>query len=147
VLFGGTDPGGSVGGEWAYASNLNGAPGGARWGISSAGLDLFGAANFPGNNLQGPVSVGGIQYGIMSFGDNPATGNAAVTGSNALIKYQVVFELSGLPAGFDPSARIADVQFQFGTALSDPSFPEPATAGLVLVMSLIAARRKKHRGR
>jgi len=28
VLFGGTDPGGVVGGEWAYKSGLTGAPGG-----------------------------------------------------------------------------------------------------------------------
>jgi hypothetical protein len=147
VLFGGTDPGGVVGGEWAFASNLSGAPGGALWGISSTGLGLFGAANFPGTNLQGPLSVGGVQYGITSFGDNPAIGNAAVTGGNALIKYQVVFELSGLPAGFDPSARISDVQFQYGTALTDARFPEPATGGLMLIMGIMIASRTPRRSR
>src|SRR3972149_9928401 len=90
VAFGGTDPGGVVGGEWAYASVLVGAPLGATEGISSAGLGLFGGATFPGTNLQGPAAVNGLQYGITSAGDILATGNAAVTGGNALIQNQVV---------------------------------------------------------
>jgi len=35
VLFGSTDPGGVIGGEWAYKAGLSGAPGGANRGISS----------------------------------------------------------------------------------------------------------------
>ncbi|MCX7827070.1 MAG: PEP-CTERM sorting domain-containing protein, partial [Verrucomicrobiae bacterium] len=51
VLFGPTDPGGVIGGEWAYRNNING-PGAANQGISSAGFGIFGPANlFPGSNL------------------------------------------------------------------------------------------------
>ncbi|MFM8991118.1 MAG: XDD4 family exosortase-dependent surface protein [Alphaproteobacteria bacterium] len=126
VLFGGTDPGGVVGGEWAYASGIA-APYSANAGISSSGFGLFGDANFPGGNLQGPVGVDGMQYSLTSASDNPATGNAAVTGANALIRNEVVFTLSGLPAGFDPSANgnVSRVWFQYGTSLTEPGFPNP----------------------
>lgn len=131
VLFapaGGSGP--NVGGEWAYVLDE---------GISSSGLGIFGPGDrFPGSNLQGPDSPDGLQYGITSAGDDPATGNAAVTGGNALIKNSVNFTLSGLPAGFDPSTAISNVVFQYGTSLEDPHFPgnppsvpEPATLGLM----------------
>jgi hypothetical protein len=123
VLFGGTDPGGVVGGEWAYKSGLSGAPGNTGLGVSSSGLNLFGPPDlFPGSNLQGPDSPDGVQYGITSAGDNPAIGNAAVTGDNALIQNSVVFMLSG-PSNIDPNTDISNVHFQYGTALTDTSFP------------------------
>src|SRR5262249_38071850 len=106
VFFGTTDPGNVVGGEWAYKGGLVGEPAGDHYGISSTGINLFGPGDrFPGNNLQGPDSPDGLQYGITSAGDNPATGNSPVTGDNALIQNSVVFHLSGLPAGFDPSTQ------------------------------------------
>ena len=111
--------GGNVGGEWAYASGLIGAPGGARQGTSSTGLGLFGAGNFGGPNLQGPVSVDGLQYGITSAGDNPTTGNAAVTGGFALIHDSVVFTLTAVPADFS----ISNVRFLYGTSLSETIIP------------------------
>jgi hypothetical protein len=141
VAFGASDPGGVVGGEWAYASGLSGAPHGAAYGISSSGFNLFGAANFPGSNLQGPVAVDGIQYGLTSLGDNLASGNAAVTGSNALIQNAVTFTIPGLPAGFDPSTVISNVSFQYGTDLSEPNIPEPASISL-LAIGLLAFRRR-----
>lgn len=127
VLFGGTDPGGVVGGEWAFASDLSGAPGGATRGISSAGFGLFGAANFGGSNLQGPQSgaVDGMQYGITSAGDNSSTGNTPVTGENALIKNSVVFTLLGLTEGYLLEGKVSDVSFQYGTALTEPNVPPP----------------------
>lgn len=135
VLYGGTDPGNGVGGEWAYKTGLNGIPGGASQGISSTGLGteenpLFGPHYlFPGTNLQGPVSPDGVQYGIVS-GVSP-DGNSAVTGSNALIQSSVLFLLSGLQSNFSPD-QISNVWFQYGTNLSEPSIPgnpvpEPAT--------------------
>jgi len=128
VLFGGTDPGDVVGGEWAYVGGLVGAPGGREYGISSTGLGLFGPDDrFPGSNLQGPDAPDGVQYGLTSAGDNPLTGNTPVTGANALIQNQVVFTLSGLPVGFDPSAKIENVVWQYGTGLDEPRIPEPAT--------------------
>jgi hypothetical protein len=151
----GTDPGGVVGGEWAYKNGLSGAPGSAKQGVSSTGLNLFGPGDlFPGSNLQGPVSPDGIQYGITSAGDNPATGNTPVTGANALIKNSVVFTLSGMPEGCTTN-DISNVWFQYGTALTDPSFPgdprtsvpEPGTwallfAGLVTGVGFMRRRPK-----
>jgi hypothetical protein len=123
VLFGSTDPGSVVGGEWAYKSGLSGAPLGATAGISSSGLGLFGPSNrFPGSDLQPPASPDGLQYGITSAGDNPLTGNTPVTGTNALIQNAVVFELGGLPATYI-TENITNVSFQYGTALSEPNVP------------------------
>lgn len=125
TVFFGPDGGGNVGGEWAYGSGLAGAPLGATLGISSSGLGLFGNANFNGANLQGPVAVDGLQYGITSAGDNTATGNAAVTGGNALIKNQVTFLLTGLGGIIPGQGNITNVSFQYGTALTEPNVPVP----------------------
>lgn len=144
VHFGGTDPGNVVGGEWAFNGALVGAPWSAEYGISSAGLGLFGPGDrFPGNDLQPPPNVDGLQYGITSAGDNVATGNAAVTGSNALIQNAVVFTLSGLPMGFDPMTEIGNVSFQYGTALDEPNVPTPAGALLAPLAGVLAFRRRR----
>lgn len=135
----GTDPGGVVGGEWAYASGLVSAPGGAKQGISSSGLGLFGNATFPGSELQGPLNSGavdGVQYGITSAGDDPTTGNGGISGQG-LIKNSVVFTLSGLPGGFNQSSlsTIGNVTLQYGTALGEnPPSPVPAPAESLLVL-------------
>ena len=52
-----------VGGEWAYAYGTLAYNG--DQGVSSSGFGLFGNANFPGPNIQGPVAVDGAQYGII----------------------------------------------------------------------------------
>ncbi|MBI5762697.1 MAG: PEP-CTERM sorting domain-containing protein [Planctomycetes bacterium] len=145
VVFGSTDPGNVVGGEWAYAASLAGAPNGATRGISSSGLGLFGNGNFPGSNLQGPTSTDGLQYGITSAGDNTATGNTPVTGTNALIKNSVVFTLTGIGGDFNPAAVIGNVSFQYGTSLSEPNIPEPATAGMAALGAACAFRRRRPR--
>src|SRR5262249_10093584 len=87
VYYGPTN-GGDVGGEWAYAETS------LAEGVSSSGFGLFGAGNFGDANLQGPVGVDGLQYGITSAGDDVSTGNTPVTGGNALIKNSVVFTLT-----------------------------------------------------
>jgi hypothetical protein len=142
-VFYGPANGGNVGGEWAYGSGLSGAPLGATEGISSSGFGLFGSGNFGGPNLQGPASVNGVGYGITSAGDNLTTGNNQVTGgpnnssypSVALIQNSVVFTLSGLPSGFDPSAlgAIINVSFQYGTSLADTNIPVPEPATMLLL--------------
>jgi|GEM_PF-377371 len=129
-----TDPGATgVGGEWGYLNNLSAeAPYGANQGIGSAGFSgttlSFGPGSvFPGANLQGPASTDGLQYGIVSAGDDPSTGNTPVTGGSggnpvALIKNSVIFELGGLPQGFVLS-NIGSVSFQYGTDLDEPNIP------------------------
>ncbi len=141
----------NVGGEWAYVSGLSGAPGGATSGISSSGLGLFGGGNFNGVNLQDPAALDGVQYGIVSGVDNPATGNAKVTGSQALIQNSVIFTLTGLPAGYTLAGNVSNVSFQYGTALTEPCIgactpvPEPGTlalfgTGLVGLAGLVRRR-------
>ncbi len=134
VLFDseGQPPGGVVGGEWAYLSGLVGAPGGATRGISSAGFGLFGPGDrFPGPNLDGPDSPNGLNYGLLSAGDDPTTGNTPVTGGSPgnevpLIKNSATFELFDLELPPDFSlTQIGNVHFQYGTALSEPSLPPP----------------------
>jgi hypothetical protein len=148
VVHFGPDGGGDVGGEWAYRSGLVGAPYGASYGISSAGFGLFGPADrFPGADLDPPASPNGMNYGILSLGDNPNVGNAAVTGDFPLIQHEVVFTLSGLPANFDLE-RISRLSFQYGTNLSEPNIttfdvPAPAGAGILALGGLALRRRRR----
>lgn len=145
VHFDDAPAGGVVGGEWAYKASLSGAPGNGGYGISSTGIDFFGPGDrFPGANLEGPNSPGGMEYGLASVGDNPATGNAPVTGGNALIQDGVVFRLAGLPANFD-LARIGNVTFLYGTEAGGPTIPGiPAPAsGLIAGAGLLALMRRR----
>lgn len=143
VHFDSPPAGGVVGGEFAYAEGLVGGPGNADNGISSSGLGLFGNANFPGPNLDPPLAVDGLQYGIVSAGDNLATGNTPVTGSTPLIQSSVIFTLMGLPSGFNPAVSINNIQFQYGTSLSEPHFPTPGAAGLMGIAGLFIGRRRR----
>jgi hypothetical protein len=119
----GQPAGGVVGGEWAYKNGLSGAPGSVNAGISSSGLGLFGAGDlFPGPGLQPPASPDGVQYGLLSAGDNTGSGNGGITGSGGLIKHSVTFTLGSLPGNFR-LADISDVSFQYGTALTEPNVP------------------------
>jgi hypothetical protein len=161
VFTGGTQiagGGSTVGGEWAYAGALSGAPHSSREGISSAGLGLFGNANFSGANLSGPTGVDGVQYGIVSAGDNTSTGNTGVT-AQPLIKNSVVFRLlfpSGTSAStFNPALSIFNVNFQYGTSLLEanvigtPVIPEPASMILMAtgLAGLYGSRARKRKQR
>jgi hypothetical protein len=144
-----------VGGEWEYLSGVTNAPFGQDYALRSAGLGLLSASAtmFPGANLEGPSGANGLQYGITTPLDNPLTGNAAVTGgAGALIQSQVVFVLGGLPANFDPSTSVKNVQWQYGTTRCDvagtvdrcvPEVPEPASAWLLLVGGALLLHRRR----
>jgi hypothetical protein len=159
-----TVPDDIVGGEWAYKHTPSGLGSGVGQdtGISSSGLGIFGSANFPGSNLAGPVAVDGLQYGLASAGGALLQQNLR---NVPLIHNSVVFTLSGLPGGFDPSAQISNVRFQYGTGLSEPFLPGtpttdpdpgpvptpiplPATAWLAMgLLGLMASLRAVRRAR
>src|SRR6478735_7277002 len=112
-----------VGGEWAYLNGLSQYS--ANSGISSSGLGIFGPGDrFPGVNLSGPTSPNGVEYGLASAGDNPATGNAGILGEE-LTKSSVNFLLT-TASPFELSA-ISNVTFQYGTNLSEGHFSGTTT--------------------
>lgn len=123
----GQPAGGVVGGEWGYDTGLSGPSGAGSRGISSSGLGgVFGQPTFPGNNLAGPAALDGLQYGLLSAGDNSLTGNGGITGSNGLIKNSVTFTLTGI---FSGNEVFSNVFFQYGTALSEPGYTGQCRTG------------------
>ncbi len=117
---------------WGYGNGLNAH--GKNSGISSSGAATgLGHSNFSGasNALQG------LAYGLLSAGDNSATGNTGVTGHGPLIKNSSLFTLTVTP-GFSLAQLGNSVVFQYGTALTDGSYngtmqpiPEPATLSVL----------------
>ncbi len=139
-----TEPGNAISSEWAYKAALVGAPGSGAYGISSTGIGFFGPGDRfnTATNLQGPTSPGGLQYGITTAGDNPATGNGDYN-ANALVKNSVVFTLSGLPANFDLN-RITDVTVLYGTSATDPFIKVPTPGSVALLgAGLVVSRRRR----
>lgn len=149
-----TNTGDDVGSEFGYKNGLSGAPSGASQGISSAGFGLFGPGDiFPGDNLDGPASPNGLNYGILSAGDDVSTGNNGLKKAPH-VKNSVVFTLSGLSAGFSPLTDVSNVHFQYGTDLSegdsltgvrDAVVPEPSQIviwGLGLAMAGVYRHRR-----
>lgn len=114
-------PDGNVGGEWAFAAVGAGAPSGATVGIASSGLGgLFGQPNMNGPNLQNPMALNGMEYGIVSASTAEGSGNGGVTG-NALIRNAVRFELDNYTGGAAGLSAIGNVYFQYGTSMSEPT--------------------------
>jgi hypothetical protein len=155
VVYDSQPAGGNVGGEEAYKTGINFQ--GASSGISSTGLGIFGQANFNGPDLASPTAVDGVQYGIVSAGDNVNTGNGGITGSGGLIDNAVQFQLT-LPSNLSnfkitDSGVLSDVGFQYGTSPSEAFLcaagcsrvPIPGTASLLLlgITSLLFLRRRR----
>jgi hypothetical protein len=86
-----------------------------------------------------------MDYGLLSAGDDPTTGNTPVTGGNPLIHDSVVFTLTGLPSGFDPSRDIGNITFQYGTSLSEPNIhvPGPGAWLAFAAAGFLGARRRR----
>lgn len=111
----------NVGEGWQYNSMFNAH--GENSGISASGLGVFdsGSPNFF-SPPQPPLD--GVNYGILSAGDNTATGNGGITGGGPLIKDSVQFTLTA-GADFSLDDLGSSVVFQYGTALTEPSFTGP----------------------
>ncbi|MBI2424063.1 MAG: PEP-CTERM sorting domain-containing protein [Candidatus Hydrogenedentes bacterium] len=143
VVQGATPADGNVGGEFAYNGNVSGGPGSAQYGISAAGLGIFGGPNFNGPDLETPEAVAGLNYGIVS--SIGAGANTGVT-NKPLIQSAVTFTLEYSGSEALSLEDLSNVWFQYGTSLTEPSFtgefppppppplaplPEPATMALL----------------
>jgi hypothetical protein len=144
---GGTDPGGSVGGEWAYQWGSNTILFGDHYGLSAVSGGIFDKADlFGGTNLSGASGPDGVDYGITSKTDTAGNNDATLAGI-PLILNQVVFTLGGLPAGFDPSSAVSNINFAYGPKPSN--VPEPTSLALLGIGSATAwviRRRRKVNG-
>jgi len=130
----------NVGEGWQYGS-----PGGLHGktsGISAAGLGAFGGVP-PNQWFYTPAQppLDGVDYGILSAGDNTATVNGGLEKHGPLIKSSIQFVLAAA-SGFTLAELGNSVVFQYGTNLSEPSYssgppvltptptPEPSTLAI-----------------
>ncbi|MCY7278600.1 MAG: PEP-CTERM sorting domain-containing protein [Phormidesmis sp. CAN_BIN44] len=160
-VYGATSQVSNVGGEWAFGSKLAIGSSAYNYGVSAAGLGLFGPKDRfdTSSNLSGTENVGGLDFGIVTAGDNPTTGNGGL--NRDLIKGSVLFTfgLTNVAANFNLAQAISNLRFQYGTATSEPSFtakvtlppkeppikrvPEPGVMGALLLTGLAMLRTRK----
>jgi hypothetical protein len=118
----------NVGDGWGYGTGLS--ADGKNSAISATGaVSGLGMSNFSASSNM----LDGLPYGILTAGDNSATGNMGVTGKGPLIKNSVTFTLTAA-AGFSLSELGNSVVFQYGTNLSDTSFPSGSGGPLVVAV-------------
>jgi len=143
----------NVGGEFGFGYQATGFPRGAQWGIASSGYLSSGLSgnlgNFNGPNLDDPVSLDGINFGLISAaaGFNPNGGLNSVP----VIEDAVTFVLRGATG-----LQVSDIEtgnFQYGTSFSELNVldapppgqvPEPSSVallGLGMLGLLVAKRR------
>ena len=143
-----------VSGEWGFSQSqdfsLTGGPS-AGYGIASPGYLTTGLAGNIGNfnnggagtNLDDPVSLDGINFGIISAagGYTPNGGLMA----DPLIMDSVVFVLSGA-TGLSES-DFTNISFQYGTGFDEPNVVVPVPAAVWLfgsgLLGLVGVARRK----
>ncbi len=109
-----------VGDGWGYGAGVSAHEENSAISASGA-VNGLGHSNFSSNNN----ALQGLDYGILSAGDNTATDNGGIHGP--LIKNSVQFALTA-GSGFSLSDLGNNVVFQYGTALTDPNFPNDPTS-------------------
>ncbi len=125
-----------VGNGWQYISGINAQ--GKNTGISSAGFGVFGPT---GNFGPNPRKLGGVDYGILSEGDDPGTKTNGMKNNGPYVQDSVTFTLLAGP-GFSLNELGDSVVFQYGSSLTETSLigkrpmrqervPEPSAAVLV----------------
>jgi hypothetical protein len=145
----------NAGDGWGFASGVS--VDGLNSATSASGAVAgLGHSNFSGANN----ALQGLDYGILSAGDNPATGNTGVTGHGPLIKNSVQFTFTAAD-GFSLSELGDSVVFQYGTQLTETHFsgspnpnvstvPVPPTAllaGIATVCCGLSRWTRRFRGR
>lgn len=143
----------NVGGEWGYAAGSYGGTLGHE-GIASSGYVSTGphdAGNFNGANLNGPVSLGGIDFAVLSKHWTVADLNGGA-GREPYDQNSVAFELAGV-SGLG-LGDLSHVSFQYGTSLTEANLtgspspvPEPADAVLMSVGFVALTWRLKRKRR
>jgi len=112
----------NVGEGWQYKSPLSPPAHGENSGISASGLGGTFDSGGPFFYSPGQPPLNGVNYGILSAGDDTATGNGGITGGGPLIKDSLQFTLTA-GANFSLDDLGDTVVFQYGTMLTEPSFP------------------------
>jgi hypothetical protein len=142
-------PGTFVGG-WQFREDLSGFGGKVN---QTRGLGTNGLGIFEGSQV---TDVDNDDYALTSSGDNVATSQSKQLFNYPVIKDSIKFTLTGLPSGFVlDTTSIANVRFQYGTKLSEPSttaligilVPEPTSLmilGSLLVGATAASSRRCH---
>jgi hypothetical protein len=147
IVYGSTD---DPGNGWGYASGINAQGMNSAISVSGA-VSGLGQSNFSEMNF----NLGGLDYGILSMGDDPFTGNRGITGKGPLFKNSLEFTLL-TSEGFALENIGSMVVFQYGTSLSDivvkgydppipPTVPEPSTIlllGTGMCVLVLLQRRK-----
>lgn len=142
----------NVGGEWAYKKSNPSLLSDYHQGISSSGLGIFGKFDrfSSGNNLAGPDSPGGMEYGIISPSGIGPNANMPIK-TNPFIKNSAIFLFPGM-GDLDLKNLDKTVRFQYGISISEPyiigdSTPEPGTMAILGLGAapLIARLRRRRR--
>jgi hypothetical protein len=139
---------------WGYGYGVDAMGMNSAISASGAVKDL-GHSNFSAGQSK---SLGGLDYGILSLGDDPLTGNRGVTTKGPLFNDSLVFTLNA-PDDFTLDDISGDVSFFYGTKLGESTIrgdrsssastvPEPGTFALFgtgIGLMLIFMKRRLRR--